>query len=284
VPIDYAKLMAMRIPEAEQTYTERDTMLYALATGMGADPMDRRELAFVLERELKVIPTMVTVLAWNDAWLYETGVDMTKLVHGEQRITLHRPLPPAATVLARTRILDVFDKGHDRGAIMLFEMTIRDKKTGDLLCTNVSTSFARGEGGFGGPAGAGPAPHPIPSRPPDAECTLTTRPDQALLYRLCGDRNPLHADPDYAAAGGFPRPILHGLCTYGFACHAVLGTACDYDPTRIAGFDVRFTSPVFPGETLRTEMWRDGDVVSYRTHVVERNVLVLDHGKARLAD
>jgi acyl dehydratase len=283
VAIDYAKLMAMRIPETEQTYTTRDTMLYGLGVGMGADPMDRRELAFVLEDRIRTIPTMVTVLAWNDAWLYETGIDMTKQVHGEQRITLHRPLPPAATVIARTRILDLFDKGPGRGAIMLFETTIRDKSTGELLCTNVATSFARGDGGFGGQPGSGPAPHPIPSRSPDAECTLVTRPDQALLYRLSGDRNPLHADPEYAAAGGFPRPILHGLCTMGFACHAVLRVMCDYDPARIAGFDVRFTSPVFPGETLRTEMWRDGNVVSYRTRVVERDALVLDHGKATLA-
>src|SRR5262245_13551840 len=172
--IDYAALMAMRIPEREQTYTERETMLYALAIGLGADPMDRRELPFVLEGQLRAVPTMTTVLAWNDAWLYETGVDMTKLVHGEQRITVHRPLPVAATVVGQTRILDVFDKGPGRGALLLFETTMRDAATGALLSTNVSTSFARGEGGFGGPSGSGPAPHPLPARPPDAECLLPT--------------------------------------------------------------------------------------------------------------
>jgi acyl dehydratase len=283
VAIEYAKLMSMRIPEMQRTYTARDTMLYALAVGLGRDPMDRRELSFVLEDGLRAVPTMATVIAWTDAWLYDTGLDMVKLVHGEQRVTLHRSLPVAASVVARTRIVDLLDKGPGRGALLLFETTIRDQGTGDLLCTNVATSFARGDGGFGGPQGSGPAPHPIPSRAPDAQCLLSTRPDQALLYRLCGDRNPLHADPDHAARAGFPRPILHGLCTYGFACHAVMKTMCDYDPARIAGFDVRFTSPVFPGETLATEMWRDGGVISYRTRAVERNAVVLDHGRATLA-
>jgi acyl dehydratase len=282
MPIDYAKLMAMRIPPTEQTYTERDTMLYGLAVGMGTDPMDLRELAFVLEGGLRAVPTMATVLAWNDAWLYETGVDMLKQVHGEHRITLHAPLPTAATVVGQTRIVDVFDKGPGRGAIVIFETAIRDGRTGALLCTSQATSFARADGGFGGPAGSGPRPHPIPERAPDTVCDLPTRLDQALLYRLCGDRNPLHADPDYAARAGFPRPILHGLCAFGFACRAILRTFCDYDPGRLREQVVRFTSPIFPGETLRTELWRDDSVVSYRTRAVERDVVVLDHGQAVL--
>lgn len=282
VPIDRARLLAMRIPESEQTYGDRETMLYALAVGTGADPLDRRELPFVLEDNLRALPTMAAVLGWNDDWMYETGVDMTRQVHGEERLTVHRPLPPAATVVVRTRIVDVFDKGAGRGAILLFETVIRDKATGQPLSTRVSTSFARGDGGFGGPAGSGPPPHPIPTRVPDTTIELRTRPDQALLYRLCGDRNRLHADPAYAAAGGFPRPILHGLCTYGFACRAVLRAFCGDDPARLAAFDTRFTSPVYPGETLRVDLWRDGDVVSYRTRVAERDVLVLDHGRAVL--
>ncbi len=283
MPIDYEKLMAMRIPSTEQTYGERDTMLYGLAVGMGTDPLDRRELAFVLEGGLRVVPAMATVLAWNDSWLYETGVDMVKQVHGEQRITLHARLPTAATVVGETRIVDVFDKGRGRGAIMIFETAIRDKRTGTLLCSSQATSFARADGGFGGPAGSGPRPHALPERAPDAVCDLPTRPDQALLYRLCGDRNPLHADPDYAAAAGFPRPILHGLCTYGFACRAILRAFCDYEPERLREQAVRFTNSVFPGETLRTEMWRDDRVVSYRTRAVERDVIALDHGRAVLA-
>ena len=281
--IDYEKLMSFRIPETEQTYTDRDTMLYALAVGMGSDPTDSRELSFVYERNLQAMPTLVAVLAWNDEWLYKTGVDMTKLVHGEHRITLHRPVPTAGTVVARTRITDVFDKGPGRGAIMLFETTLREKATGALISTSVATSFARGDGGFGGPAGAGPAPHPIPPRAPDRTLDLVTRPDQALLYRLCGDRNPLHADPEYATAGGFPRPILHGLCTLGHAVGAVIRACCDYDPTRVREIAVRFTAPVFPGETIRTEMWQDDHVVSFRSRAVERDTVVLNHGQVATA-
>ena len=280
--IDYDRLMALRISATEHTYTPRDTILYAMAIGMAADPLDKSELPFVLEPVDRVVPTMATVIAWNDAWLYETGADMVRLVHGEQRITLHRPLPPAATVVASTRITDAFDKGPGRGAIVLSETVIRDRDTGTPLCTTHSTSFARADGGFGGPAGSGPAPHPIPERKPDAVCDLVTNPDQALLYRLCGDRNLLHLDPDFAAAAGFARPILQGLCTYAFACRAVMRAFCDNDPSRIRGFDTRFTSPVFPGETLRTEMWRDGDVVAYRTRVPERDVVALNNGKATL--
>jgi acyl dehydratase len=283
--IDYDRLMAFPIPPTEHTYTERDTMLYALAVGFGRDPMDPRELAFVLERTtaradgLMVVPTMATVIAWNDRWLWETGIDMTTQVHGEQRITLHRPLPAAATVVEQTRIVEVFDKGRGKGAVMLFETEIRDKASGVLLATNLSTSVARGEGGFGGPSGSGPPPHPIPGRPPDRLMDVATHPNQALLYRLCGDRNPLHADPAVAGAGGFPRPILHGLCTLGHACGAVLRMVGEYEAPRVREIAVRFTAPVFPGDTIRTEMWRADGVVSFRSRVGEREVVVLDHGK-----
>jgi len=198
----------------------------------------------------------------------------------------------------------VFDKGVGRGAIVLFETTLADRTTGERISTSVATSFARGDGGFGGPQGSGPAPHPIPDRAPDKVLDAATLPNQALFYRLCGDRNPLHADPEYAVAGGFPRPILHGLCALGFAGAAVLRAFADYDPARVHEIAVRFTAPVFPGETIRTEMWRDvagraetppsadpregGEasesqiVVSYRSRVVERDVPVLNHGKVVL--
>ncbi len=283
MPIDYDTLMRFPIPETEQTYTDRETMLYALGVGMGADPLDRRELSFVYEKNLQAMPTLVAVLCWNDAWMYETGLDMTKQLHGEHRITLHRPVPTRGTVVARTRITDVFDKGPGRGAIVLFETVIRDKATGEAISTSVATSFARGDGGFGGLPGSGPAPHPIPDREPDKVMDLATRPDQALLYRLSGDRNPLHADPDYAVAGGFPRPILHGLCTLGHACAAVIRAFCDWDAALVRSIGVRFTAPVFPGETIRTEMWRDGDVVSFRSRAADRDVLVLNHGQVTLS-
>ncbi len=281
--IDYERLMSLETPDVESRYGDRETMLYALAVGMASDPLDRDELRFVYEKDLRAVPTMATVIAWDNRLVRESGVDYLKVVHGEQRVSLHRPLPPAAVVTARSRVAAAVDKGADKGALLYVETTIRDKASGDLLCTNLSTIFARGDGGFGGPSVGGPAPHRLPDRPPDAVRDLATRPDQALLYRLCGDRNPLHADPDTARAAGFPRPILHGLCTFGQTCRAVLAEMCAYDPARIKSFEARFSAPMFPGETIRAEMWRDGDTVSFRALVAERDALVLNNGKAELA-
>ena len=281
--LDYDKLMSLDLPDQEFAYGDRETMLYNLGIGLGADPMNRRELPFVYEKELKTVPSMATVIAWDDRWALGAGINRVMVVHGEQRIRLHRPLPIAATVLSKPRIVDIFDKGADKGAILLIENVIRDKATGEALCTNLSTIFARGDGGFGGPQGGGPAPHQLPDRAPDMTIDYATRPDQALIYRLCGDRNPLHADPDFAADAGFPRPILHGLCTYGHACRAVVEKACDFDPTRLIAFEGRFSAPVFPGETIRTEMWRDGETVSFRSLLVERDVVVLNNGKAAVS-
>lgn len=281
--IPYDKLIELEAPAAPFTYTDRETMLYALGIGLGGDPMDRRELPFVYENGLRTVPTMATVVAWDHRVLANTGINRLLVVHGEQRITLHRPLPTAATVLAGGRIREVVDKGEGRGLLLYVEQTIRDKDTGEPLCTNLSTVFARGDGGVGGPAKGGPAPHALPQRAPDAASDLATRPDQALLYRLSGDRNPLHSDPDVARTAGFDRPILHGLCTYGIACRAILGTMLDYDAAAVTGFEARFSAPVFPGETIRTEMWRDGSEISFRCLVPGRDSVVLDNGRATLA-
>ncbi|HYM30603.1 MAG TPA: MaoC/PaaZ C-terminal domain-containing protein, partial [Candidatus Cybelea sp.] len=263
--INYDKLMSAKFPEKEFQYTERDTMLYALGVGMGRDPMDRSELPFVFEMKgLKVMPTQATVIAWDDSFVFNSGVNAVMVVHGEQRVTLHRPLPAAAHVVSHFRVTDIFDKGAGRGAVILTETAIRDKATGEPLCTNHSTVFARGDGGFGGPNGSGAPPHEIPSRQPDLVSDVRMSPDAAFVYALSGDRNPLHRDPDVAAAAGFPRAIIQGLCTYGHACRAVVKDACDYAPERIADFGARFTAPAYPGETLRTEIWQDGNIVSFR--------------------
>ena len=180
------------------------------------------------------------------------------------------------------RIIEVIDKGPGKGALVFSERKVTDKATGELVATVTQTTFCRGDGGFGGPLRQAPEPHPIPPRAPDAVCDLATRPEAALIYRLSGDLNPLHADPAVAKQAGYPRPIMHGLGNFGIAGHAVLRAFCGYDPDKLVAFACRFSAPVFPGETLRTEMWRDGKIVSFRSRVVERDALAVNNGRAEL--
>jgi len=282
--MDAEKLLDWRFADLEHSYTARDTMLYALGVGAGSDPLDEDDLKFVYEDGLKTLPSMAVVLGYPGFWLKDagTGVDWTRLLHGEQGLVLHRPIPPAGTVIGRTRITGLVDKGADKGALLFSERDVVEQATGDLIATLSSTTFLRGDGGFGGPAGPVPAPHKLPDRAPDASLDLPTIPQAALIYRLSGDYNPLHADPRVAKAAGFPKPILHGLCTYALACRAILRLACGNDPARLKSLKVRFSAPVFPGETIRTEIWREGDVVSFRSGVVERGMKVLDNGRAEI--
>jgi acyl dehydratase len=282
--IDYDKFLALKIPDAEQSYDSKDCILYALGVGLGLDPVNEDELPFVYEKNLKVLPTQGTVLASPGFWLREldTGVDWVKVVHGEHSMVMHKPLAGSGTVTSKTRVLDVIDKGEGKGAIVYSERTLSDKVSGDLVCTIVQTTFCRGDGGFGGPPRPQRPVHVIPERAPDLVCELATRPEAALIYRLSADLNPLHADPAVAKAAGFPKPILHGLATFGVAGHAVLKMVCGYDPARLASIAGRFSAPVYPGETIRTELWRDGDVVSFRAKVVERDVVAINNGRAAL--
>lgn len=279
--IDYDHLMSLETKGQDFSYGERETMLYALGIGLGRDPLNEDELPFVYENRLKTVPTLATVIAWGAGPMRDSGINYLMMVHGEQRLTLHKTLPVAADIVADTRIIGAWDKGKDKGALLVTETDIM-QKGGDKLCTLQSTLFARGDGGFGGPKEGAPAPHAIPDRTPDAVYEAKTRPDQALLYRLSGDRNPLHADPEVAKQAGFPKPILHGLCTYGTCCRAILAQFCDYDPSRMTSFDVRFSAPVFPGETLRIETWRDGPIVSFRARVKDRDAMVINNGKCTL--
>lgn len=282
--INYDKLMNWHIPEVRQRYTSRDTILYALGVGLGSDPVDERQLNFVYEKNLRVLPTYPLVLGYPGFWLKDpgTGVDWVKLVAGEQGLRMHRLPPPEGEVVGLTRVSRIVDKGPGKGALIDTMREVRDAASGDLLCTLTTTSFCRGDGGFGGPSGPVPTVHVLPQRSPDQVCDLPTLPQAALIYRLNGDYNPLHADPAVARAAGFDRPILHGLCSLGVAGHALLKAVCDYDPARLAELDVRFSAPVLPGETLRTEIWRDGEIVSFRTRVMERDVVVLNNGRAVL--
>jgi acyl dehydratase len=282
--IDRDRLLAWPFEPVEQSYGERDSILYALGVGLGADPVDPRQLAFVYEQGLKALPTMGVILGYPGFWLQDplSGADWRRLVHGEQSIEILRPLAPAGTVVGLTRVVDVIDKGQDKGALVLSEREVRDKASGEILCRLRSTTVLRADGGFGGPAGPVPAPHAIPDRPADLACALPTLPQAALLYRLSGDRNPLHADPAAAEKAGFARPILHGLCTFAIAGHAILRTLCDYAPERLQSLQGRFTAPVYPGETIVTEIWRDEAIVSFRASVQERGKVVLDHGRAEV--
>lgn len=282
--IVYDKLVGLKIPEVEQTYTAKDAILYALGLGNGLDPEDINALPFVYEKGQKVLPTLAVVLAHPGFWIrdLDTGIDWVKVVHGEQGLTLHKPLQPSGTVIGRNRVVDVIDKGPGRGALVFSERTLFDKGTGDLIATINQTSFCRGDGGFGGPERPQPQPHRLPDRPADRTCVLPTSPQAALIYRLSGDYNPLHAEPAIAKAAGFARPILHGLATYGVAGQAILKAVCDHRPERILSLNARFTAPVYPGETFRTEIWLDGNVVSFQVRCLERDVVAISNGRAEL--
>ncbi len=279
--IDYEKLKNRKFDEIVHTYSERDTMLYALGVGVGHDPLDEKALPFVYEENLAALPTMAAVLAYPGFWIKEpdTGVDWTKVLHADQEIVIHKPLPPSGTVKATPRVDEIIDKGEGKGAFIYSSRTVTTED-GEPLCTLVQNTMARGHGGFGGSTERPPTPQVIPETAPDISCDLPTLAQAALIYRLSGDFNPLHADPAVAREGGFDRPILHGLCTFGVAGHALLKECCDYDVDRFRSIKARFSSPVFPGETIRTEIWKLDEGVAFRCRVIERDVVVIDNGFA----
>ena len=288
--IHYPDILEERTEPCAFTYTDEDVMLYALGIGLGEDPMNETELPFVYERSLKVVPTAATVLYdYRQMGVRIPGkpghrpskLNHLLVVHGEQKVELHRPLPPAGAFTLERRTIGAYDKGKDKGAVVVSQIVWRDE-TGEKVATLTSSVFARGDGGFGGPSDGAPEPHKIPARAPDLSVDFATRPGQALLYRLNGDRNPLHSDPEFAIRAGFPRPILHGLCTYGITCRAVLQEITGFDPDPIASHQARFSSPVFPGETVTVDLWRDGKQISFEARVKARDVTVIRNGLAVL--
>jgi acyl dehydratase len=288
--LDYQALKAWPFPVVEQAYTADDAMFYALAVGLGADPVDDRQLRFVSDTvpgTPVALPTFAVVLGFPGSWMNDpaTGIDFPKIVHGEESVEWHGAIPPSGTAVAKHRVTHVVDKGAGKGATVTYVKELTDKASGERLATVTHTTFCRGDGGFSAPGGGDAAPAPpatMPERAPDMNLNLATLPQQALLYRLCADRNPLHSEPAVARTAGFPRPILHGLATYGVACHAMLATLCDYDPARLKRLSVRFSSPVYPGETIRFEIYREGAEFAFRARVVERDKVVLDHGRAAI--
>lgn len=287
--IDVARLKSWPFQPVEQRYGARDTILYALGLGLGQDPTDPQQLRFVYEPQLQALPMMAGVLGYPGFWAKDpaSGIDWVRLLHGEQSIELHAPLPAEGAVRGLTRVTTLVDKGAGKGALMVTQRDLSDAGSGRLLAVARSVIFLRGDGGFSASGRPSDPPLParaaVPERAPDLVCELPTRPEAALLYRLSGDYNPVHVDPAVAQAAGFARPILHGMCTLGVSGVALLRTLCDWDPARLRELGCRFSAPVFPGETLRVEIWRlGGGQHAFRTRVVERDLVVLSHGSARV--
>lgn len=281
--LNYERLKAYAPPDIDVNYGERDCIIYALGIGIGLDPLDPGQLRFVYERaEFAAFPTMAVVLGWPGRFTDPAyGVDERLVVAGDVRLTLHRPLKPQARLISRPRVREVIDKGPGNAAIIQNTRNLIEPD-GTLVATVDTSTFARKHGGFGGKVTETPVPHAVPDTAPELTCDLPTALNQALLYRLNGDENPLHADPERAKVAGFDRPILHGAASFGIAAHAVLRTCMDYRPERMASIEARFSKPVFPGDTIRTEMWVDGPRISFQCRAAGRGDIVLSNGLAML--
>ncbi|MDE2635512.1 MAG: MaoC/PaaZ C-terminal domain-containing protein [Chloroflexota bacterium] len=284
------RAIGVELGRLRYSYTERDVALYALGIGAPADPLDQDELRFVYELSgvgFEAFPTFAAVFAYEFNRCVPAGeiagiqFNPMMAVHGEQFLRVLQPLPTAANVASTIRIADIFDKGSGMLLVVEIESFLDD---GPMLAQARQSLFLRGLGGYGGPRGPATKVHRL-ERPPDTVHEERTSPAQALLYRLAGDNNPLHADPQMAAIGHFEKPILHGLCTMGFAARAVLKRCAGNEPKRFDSISVRFSSHVYPGETLVTEIWRDkSDTILFQTKVKERDIVVLSQGEMRLPD
>jgi acyl dehydratase len=283
MPLNTEAIRAYPFVPIEQTLGDTECMLYALSVGVGRDSLDADEFPYVFEEDLQVFPSMPVVLGRPGFWMgtQGLGINPQMLVHGTQRLRVHRPLTVGAPFVAVNRVLEFVDKGADRGALVVTERTLHDKATGKLLASMEAGTFCRADGGFGGPRTPSYEFAAAPDRTPDALREMPTDANQALFYRLNGDRNPLHASLAFAKKAGFERPILHGLCTYGIATHALMQHAGS--GSTLNAIEARFSSPVFPGETIRFEIWNKPDGVAFRALVDARRVVVLDRGLATLS-
>lgn len=281
--IDLDHLLSLKERNRRVVYTDRDPMLYALAVGLGRGDSDQAELAFVTEhRGLRIMPTFATVLA-RSGLLDDCGWDAARVIPAAESLTLDRPLDEAGTLLVDTNVTAVLDRGPETGALISLEARCRREADGQPIGTVQRSLLARGDGGFGGPRGPEPEPLPLPARRPDLEFRTPGWPDQALLFRLLGDRTALHADPAAARRAGLSGPILHSQCLLGIACHGVLAVICEHDHTLIRSFGARYTGPVRPGEPLVLDLWQDANVVRFRLRAADRPGPVLDHGRCVLA-
>lgn len=284
--IAYEKLKAWSFEDQLTSYSRKDCILYALGLGYGQNPLDEEELAFVFEEGLQTVPSMLTILGAPGAWASnpDTGIDWMRILHGEHRMTVHGPLPPEGRLRSRTRVSSIVDKGEGRGALVITTREITDEASGKPLATIDHTSFCRSDGGFGAGDTVPPALPVVPDGPADTTVKLPTAPGAALLYRLNGDRNPIHVSPAAAKSAGFDRPILHGLCTYGMVARAILRACCGNRPEKLGSLSLRFSAPFYPGETLSVELWRRGSNIHFRAMAGERGQAVLTHGLATIHD
>jgi len=280
--IDYEKLKSFQLDDIEHDVTPRDVMLYALGLSLGNEPTNPGQLRFLYEDGLEALPTIGSVFGYPGFWIKEhpeLGIDWKTILNGEQGIEIFRPLPVSGKVIGRTRIERVVDKGPGKNAVLHTVRDVTSAETGELLCRVTNAVVSRGAGGFGGPNDQDKNQSAKPTGAPDVSVDLTALPQAALIYRLSGDYNPLHADPKVATEAGFPMPILHGAATWGMVGYALLTKLCGDDPARFKRFSARFTSPVFPGETVTTEVWKTGEGEAvFRARVAERDVTVLDNG------
>jgi acyl dehydratase len=284
-PLNLEAVRNFRFEAVTHTYSRKDSILYALGLGYGSEPTDPAQLAFVYEDNLRAVPSMCCVLAHPGMWVRKAdlGIDWLKMLHGEQSFEIHNPLPPEGTVVGTYEIVAVEDKGAGKGAILHQIKKLNDKASGQLLATVRSVVFMRGDGGCGGFGEVPDAAQPLPEQSPASTCEIRTLAQSALIYRLSGDYNPIHADPAAAAKAGLEAPILHGLCTFGVATRALLSTFANGVPERLKSLSVRFSRPVFPGETIKTEFFGAGGEIRFRSRAVERDLIVLDRGSAVFA-
>ena len=279
--INYDEIMNLTSENVEISYSDKDSILYSLGIGLGNDPMNLNELKYVYENSQSVLPSMATNFQYHSPLLLKTNINFIMVVHGEQRLSITNALPVSGDFIANAKVIGCYDKGPARGAIIEVETSVKNKKDNEEICKLVSTTFARGDGGFGGPDSPKKEIF-IPDGEPDYVSEVSTKPDQALIFRLSGDYNPLHSDPNFAKAAGFEKPILHGMCTYGIACRSLVDEICENDASKLKRFDCRFSSPVYPGETIITEMWKKDKMIYFNSKVKERDKLVLKNGVSEI--
>jgi acyl dehydratase len=284
MPIDPDKARGARLPDSESAYTQEQVILYHLGLGAGENATDPKELEYTYEKNLKVLPSFAVIPAFGSMGgignIPGLQFNLAMLLHGEQEIILHEPLPTAAKLVTGAHIPEIYDKG--KAALVILESEAKDAESGKPLFTNRFSLFIRGEGGFGGDSGP-KAGNQAPDRAPDGVIERKTLPQQALIYRLSGDKNPLHADPEFAKMGGFDKPIIHGLCSYGITCKAIVDEVLGGDVSRVSRYQARFAGVAFPGETYRVKYWKDGDQrILVEAESVERDAKIITNAVIEL--